>query len=96
MKNIPKIRSIPYGRTKLMVENIMDDYDKFHGLKSVRLRYFNAASADGNRRIGEWHEPETYLIPNILKAALVRVRSSRCMVTTIQLVILPAFRIISM
>lgn len=59
----------PYGNSKLMVEKIMDDYDKAYGLKSVRLRYFNVAGADSNARIGEWHEPETHLIPNVLKAS---------------------------
>lgn len=58
----------PYGQTKLMIEHIMDDYDKAYGLKSVRLRYFNVAGADSNNRIGEWHNPETHLIPNILKS----------------------------
>ena len=58
----------PYGNSKLMVEKILDDYDKAYGLKSVRLRYFNACRADSKSRIGEWHEPETHLIPNILKA----------------------------
>ena len=58
----------PYGQTKLMVEKIMDDYDKAYGLKSVRLRYFNVAGADSESRIGEWHDPETHLIPNILKS----------------------------
>lgn len=58
----------PYGQSKLMIENIMDDYDKAYGLKSVRLRYFNVAGADSKTRIGEWHEPETHLIPNILKS----------------------------
>lgn len=51
-----------------MVEKIMDDYDKAYGLKSVRLRYFNVAGADSEARIGEWHNPETHLIPNVLKA----------------------------
>ena len=46
----------------------MDDYDKAYKLKSIRLRYFNVAGADEKGRIGEWHEPETHLIPNILKA----------------------------
>lgn len=59
----------PYGTSKLMVETIMDDYDRAYGIRSVRLRYFNAAGADSKSRIGEWHEPETHLIPNILKAA---------------------------
>ena len=58
----------PYGQTKLIIEKIMDDYDKAYGLKSVRLRYFNVAGADSKARIGEWHEPETHLIPNILKS----------------------------
>lgn len=58
----------PYGKTKHIIENIMDDYDKAYGLKSVRLRYFNVAGADNKNRVGEWHEPETHLIPNILKS----------------------------
>ena len=58
----------PYGQTKLIIEKIMDDYDKAYELKSVRLRYFNVAGADSNTRVGEWHEPETHLIPNILKS----------------------------
>lgn len=58
----------PYGKTKLIIENIMDDYNDAYGLKSVRLRYFNAAGADSQNRIGEWHDPETHLIPNILKS----------------------------
>lgn len=58
----------PYGNTKAMIERIMDDYDRAYGLKSVRLRYFNVAGADSNSRIGEWHDPETHLIPNVLKA----------------------------
>lgn len=58
----------PYGSSKLMIERILDDYDKAYGLKSVRLRYFNVAGADHLARVGEWHDPETHLIPNILKA----------------------------
>ena len=58
----------PYGSSKLMIERIMDDYDMAYGLRSVRLRYFNVAGADSNCLIGEWHEPETHLIPNILKS----------------------------
>ena len=67
-ENHPQSPINPYGNTKLMVEKIMDDYDKAYGLKSVRLRYFNVAGADSQSRIGEWHEPETHLIPNVLKA----------------------------
>lgn len=58
----------PYGETKLIIEHILDDYDKAYGLSSVRLRYFNVSGADKLSRIGEWHEPETHLIPNILKS----------------------------
>ena len=58
----------PYGNSKLMVEKIMDDYSKAYDLRSVRLRYFNVAGADSKTRIGEWHEPETHLIPNVLKS----------------------------
>lgn len=58
----------PYGQTKLIIEKIMDDYDRAYGLRSVRLRYFNVAGADSENRVGEWHEPETHLIPNILKS----------------------------
>lgn len=58
----------PYGKTKLEVENLLDEYGQTHGLKSVRLRYFNVAGADSDAIIGEWHIPETHLIPNILKS----------------------------
>ena len=59
----------PYGRTKLMVEQALADYDKAYGFKSVCLRYFNAAGADPEGQLGERHEPETHLIPLILQAA---------------------------
>lgn len=60
----------PYGQTKFMIEKILDDYDRAYDLKSIRLRYFNVAGADSKTRIGEWHDPETHLIPNILKSTL--------------------------
>ena len=60
----------PYGRTKLMVEQILKDYDKAYGLKSVILRYFNASGADKSGEIGEAHNPESHLIPLILDAAI--------------------------
>jgi len=60
----------PYGNTKLMVERIMDDYDRAYGLRSVRLRYFNVVGADASGMIGEWHEPETHLVPNVLKSKI--------------------------
>ena len=59
----------PYGRSKLMVERILQDYDKAYGLKSTCLRYFNAAGADPDGELGERHDPETHLIPLILQAA---------------------------
>jgi UDP-glucose 4-epimerase len=57
----------PYGENKLQVENTLADYDKKYGLKSVIFRYFNVAGADSLFRIGENHNPETHLIPNLLK-----------------------------
>lgn len=65
----PKAPINPYGRTKLMVEQMLEDYDRAYGLKSVCLRYFNAAGADPVARIGERHEPETHLVPLVLQAA---------------------------
>jgi len=59
----------PYGRSKLMVEQALADYDSAYGLKSVCLRYFNAAGADPQGELGERHEPETHLIPLVLQAA---------------------------
>ncbi len=62
----------PYGVTKLACEWMMDDFGRAHGLRSMRLRYFNAAGADRDAAIGEWHDPETHLIPLVLDAALGR------------------------
>lgn len=59
----------PYGASKLMVERILQDFDCAYGLRSVVLRYFNAAGADPSGQIGEWHEPETHLIPLALQTA---------------------------
>ena len=58
----------PYGESKLIIERILHWYGQAYGLKSVSLRYFNAAGA--SERLGESHEPETHLIPNVLKVAL--------------------------
>lgn len=69
-ENHPQSPINPYGNSKLMVEKIMDDYSKAYDLRSVRLRYFNVAGADSKTRVGEWHNPETHLIPNILKSTL--------------------------
>jgi UDP-glucose 4-epimerase len=57
----------PYGKTKLTFENMLDDSGRAHGLKSVCLRYFNAAGATATH--GEDHEPETHIIPNVLRVA---------------------------
>jgi len=59
----------PYGFTKLVVERILSDLDQAYGLRSVSLRYFNAAGADPDGEIGEAHDPETHLIPLVLAAA---------------------------
>ncbi len=61
-----------YGRTKLMVEQMLSDFDAAHGLTSIALRYFNAAGADPQGRTGEHHDPETHLIPLTLDVALGR------------------------
>ena len=66
----PKNPVNPYGRSKLMIEQILADFDLAYGLKSVVLRYFNAAGADPLCRVGERHEPETHLIPLVLEAIL--------------------------
>ena len=60
----------PYGMGKLMVEHILDDFDRAYGLRSVRFRYFNAAGADPQGRLGEDHMPETHLLPLVLLTAL--------------------------
>jgi UDP-glucose 4-epimerase len=60
----------PYANSKLMVENILSDFDTAYGFKSVRFRYFNASGADPSGRLGEDHSPETHLIPLILFAAM--------------------------
>ncbi len=58
----------PYGRTKLMIEQIFADYERAYGLKHIALRYFNAAGCAQDGSIGESHNPETHLIPLVLKA----------------------------
>jgi UDP-glucose 4-epimerase len=59
----------PYGHSKLMIEQVLEDYDKAYGLRATCLRYFNAAGADPDGELGERHVPETHLIPLILQAA---------------------------
>jgi UDP-glucose-4-epimerase GalE len=60
----------PYGETKLAIERALHWYGEAYGLRSMALRYFNAAGADAAGEIGEDHEPETHLIPRVLRAAL--------------------------
>ncbi|NEO61809.1 MAG: UDP-glucose 4-epimerase GalE [Moorea sp. SIO4G2] len=60
----------PYGASKLMVERILSDFHTAYDLKSVTFRYFNAAGADPEGRLGEDHTPETHLIPLVLLTAL--------------------------
>lgn len=59
----------PYGESKRVCERMMEAYDAAHGLRFISLRYFNAAGADLEGRIGESHEPETHLIPIVLQVA---------------------------
>ena len=58
----------PYGRTKLMIEQIFADYERAYGLRHIALRYFNAAGCSVDGKIGESHNPETHIIPLVLQA----------------------------
>ncbi|NTW29916.1 MAG: UDP-glucose 4-epimerase GalE [Candidatus Moranbacteria bacterium] len=68
-EDAPKEPTNVYGLTKLMFEQILETYDRAYGLKSVRLRYFNAAGADASGEIGEDHPNESHLIPLVLRTA---------------------------
>lgn len=68
----PRRPANPYGDTKLAVERMLEAYGPAYGLRSVRLRYFNAAGADPDGELGEAHDPETHLIPRAILAALGR------------------------
>ncbi len=68
-ENSPVRPTNPYGASKLMVEDILQKCDKAHGLRYISLRYFNAAGADETGTMGENHNPESHLIPLVLKAA---------------------------
>jgi UDP-glucose 4-epimerase len=65
----PKNPVNPYGRSKYIIEQILPDYESAYGLRSIALRYFNAAGADPEGRIGPRHEPASHLIPLVLQAA---------------------------
>jgi UDP-glucose 4-epimerase len=67
-ENDPKNPTNPYGESKLMVEKILNWYDQIHGLKSISVRYFNAAGATLDGKLGESHQPESHLIPNVIAA----------------------------
>jgi UDP-arabinose 4-epimerase len=69
-EDTPKSPLSPYAETKLFLENALRWYDQAYGLRSICLRYFNAAGADPEGEIGEFHEPETHLIPLTMNAAL--------------------------
>ncbi len=64
----PQFPINPYGRTKLVAEHMLSDFERAHGLRSIALRYFNAAGADPEGEIGERHDPESHLIPLALDA----------------------------
>lgn len=66
----PKAPTSPYGESKLMVERILSAYGRAYGIRSVCLRYFNAAGADPSGEMGEDHTPEEHLIPVAIQAAL--------------------------
>ena len=69
-ENHPQNPINPYGKSKLMVEQILDDFRNAYGLQSVSLRYFNAAGADPEGELGEDHRPETHIIPLVLQTPL--------------------------
>jgi len=71
-EDMPLRSDNPYGLSKLMVEQILPWYDSFAQIKYVALRYFNAAGAALDGSMGEDHDPETHLIPNIILSALGR------------------------
>jgi UDP-arabinose 4-epimerase len=69
-ESAPQLPVNPYGETKLAIERALHWYGEAYCLRSVSLRYFNAAGADSEGEIGEFHEPETHLIPLVLQTAL--------------------------
>jgi len=71
----PKNPINPYGKSKLMIESVLDDYSRAYELESVCLRYFNAAGAEPDGSLGERHSPETHLIPLAIEAATTKVKS---------------------
>ncbi len=70
MEHLPRLPESPYGNTKLGCEQLIEDYTRAYAMRAMALRYFNASGADAGGKIGEDHEPETHLIPNIILRAL--------------------------
>jgi len=68
----PQMPINPYGRTKLIIEQILSDLSECGEIRSMALRYFNAAGADPEGRIGERHDPETHIIPLAIRSAMDR------------------------
>ena len=65
----PQLPISPYGTSKLLVERMLNDLSAYKNLRSVILRYFNAAGADTDGRIGEWHNPESHVLPIAIEVA---------------------------
>lgn len=70
IETMPRLPESPYGNSKLACEHLIEDYARAYGLRAMALRYFNASGADASGKLGEDHEPETHLIPNIILRAL--------------------------
>ncbi len=68
-ESCPKNPVSPYGVTKALMESMLEDYCRAYGLRGVALRYFNAAGCDAAGETGEWHVPESHLIPRVIMAA---------------------------
>jgi UDP-glucose-4-epimerase GalE len=70
LENFPIQPVNPYGESKVMVETLLRWFDSIHQVRSIALRYFNASGADPEGEIGEEHDPETHLIPLVLRAVV--------------------------
>jgi UDP-glucose-4-epimerase GalE len=70
LETFPILAVNPYGESKVMVETLLRWFDEIHSVRSVALRYFNASGADPEGRLGEEHDPETHLIPLLLRAVI--------------------------
>lgn len=85
----------PYGRSKLMIEQILADFKNAYDLNYIVLRYFNAAGAHESGEIGESHNPETHLIPIVLNNNLVKGNKFLFLVRIMKHLMVPVFEIIS-